>query len=119
SLVREADNFFKTPMAGISFQNALVKGSINSSTLNFTKNGVTYEVGYVSTSKTNKILIGPFAAGDIPRAEYTGTDFTKTPIGGRNKYYEVGTVDYTLNVINFDLGILPVPAESFTGAYIE
>lgn len=119
SLVREADNFFKTPMAGISFQNAISKGSVNSSTINFTKNNVTYEVNYVSTSQTDKILIGPFAAGDIPKPEYTGTDFTKTTIGGRNKYYEVGTVDYALNVINFDLGILPVPAESFTGAYIE
>lgn len=119
SLVREADNFFKTPMAGISFQNALVKGSINSSTFNFTKNNTTYEVNYVSTSETNKMLIGPFANGDIPLAEYSGTDFTKTEIDGRNKYYDVGTVDYALNVINFDLGILPVPAESFTGAYIE
>lgn len=119
SLVREADNFFKTPMAGISFQNAISKGSVNSSTINFTKNNVTYEVNYVSTSQTGKILIGPFADGDIPASEYSGNDFTKTTVGGRNKYYEVGTVDYALNVINFDLGILPVPAESFAGAYIE
>lgn len=119
SLVREADNFFKTPMAGISFQNAISKGSVNSSTINFTKNNVTYEVNYVSTSQTDKILIGPFANGDIPASEYSGNDFTKTTVGGRNKYYEVGTVDYALSVINFDLGILPVPAESFAGAYIE
>lgn len=119
SLVREADNFFKTPMAGISFQNAISKGSVNSSTINFTKNNVTYEVNYVSTSQTDKILIGPFANGDIPASEYSGNDFTKTTAGGRNKYYEVGTVDYALSVINFDLGILPVPAESFAGAYIE
>lgn len=119
SLVREADNFFKTPMAGISFQNAISKGSVNSSTINFTKNNVTYEVNYVSTSQTGKILIGPFANGDIPASEYSGNDFTKTTVGGRNKYYEVGTVDYALSVINFDLGILPVPAESFAGAYIE
>lgn len=119
SLVREADNFFKTPMAGISFQNAISKGSINSSTINFTKNNVTYEVNYVSTSQTDKILIGPFADGDIPTSEYSGNDFTKTTVDGRNKYYEVGTVDYALSVINFDLGILPVPAESFAGAYIE
>lgn len=119
SLVREADNFFKTPMAGISFQNAISKGSVNSSTINFTKNNVTYEVNYVSTSQTDKILIGPFANGDIPKSEYSGNDFTKTTVGGRNKYYEVGTVDYSLSVINFDLGILPVPAESFAGAYIE
>lgn len=119
SLVREADNFFKTPMAGISFQNAISKGSVNSSTINFTKNNVTYEVNYVSTSQTDKILIGPFANGDIPTSEYSGNDFTKTAVDGRNKYYEVGTVDYALSVINFDLGILPVPAESFAGAYIE
>ena len=119
SLVREADNFFKTPMAGISFQNAISKGSVNSSTINFTKNNVTYEVNYVSTSQTDKILIGPFADGDIPTSEYSGNDFTKTTADGRNKYYEVGTVDYALSVINFDLGILPVPAESFAGAYIE
>lgn len=119
SLVREADNFFKTPMAGISFQNAISKGSVNSSTINFTKNNVTYEVNYVSTSQTGKILIGPFANGDIPASEYSGNDFTKTTVGGRNKYYEVGTVDYALSVINFDLGILPVPTESFAGAYIE
>ncbi|ADM79704.1 baseplate wedge subunit [Aeromonas phage phiAS4] len=95
------------------------KGSVNSSTINFTKNNVTYEVNYVSTSQTGKILIGPFADGDIPASEYSCNDFTKTTVGGRNKYYEVGTVDYALSVINFDLGILPVPAESFAGAYIE
>lgn len=119
SLVREIDNFFKTPMSGISFQNAVVKGTINSSTFNFTKNNTTYEIHYVSTSETDKMLIGPFADGDIPATEYTGTDFDKQIIEGRSKYYDVGAVDYALNIVNFDLGILPVPAESFTGAYIE
>ncbi|APU02195.1 baseplate wedge subunit [Aeromonas phage SW69-9] len=119
SLVREVDNFFKTPMAGISFQNGMKKGSINSSPINFTKDSSSYEVSYVSTTQSGKVLIGPFKTGDIALAEYSGTDFNKVTIEGRDKYYDVGSVDYVLNTISFDLGVLPVPSTAFTGAYIE
>ncbi|UYD58244.1 baseplate wedge protein [Aeromonas phage UP87] len=119
SLVREVDNFFKTPMAGISFQNGMTKGTVASSEFNFTTGDTTYAVHYVGTSETNKMLIGPFRNGDIQTAAYSGNDFNKVVIDGRSSYYEVGDIDYVLNTISFDLGILPVPANSFTGAYIE
>ncbi|UYD57407.1 baseplate wedge protein [Aeromonas phage B614] len=119
SLVREVDNFFKTPMAGISFQNGMTKGTVVSSEFNFTTGDTTYAVHYVGTSETNKMLIGPFRNGDIQTAAYSGNDFNKVVIDGRSSYYEVGDIDYVLNTISFDLGILPVPANSFTGAYIE
>lgn len=119
SLVREVDNFFKTPMAGISFQNGMTKGTVASSEFNFTTGDTTYAVHYVGTSETNKMLIGPFKNGDIQTAAYSGNDFNKVVIDGRSSYYEVGDIDYVLNTISFDLGILPVPANSFTGAYIE
>ncbi|UOX40530.1 baseplate wedge protein [Aeromonas phage AhFM11] len=120
ALVREVDNFFKTPMAGISFQNKLLPGTVQSSDFTFTKSGSDgYLVHYVATTNSNKVLVGPFAAGDIPNQPYTDTDFNKVVIDGRNLYYDVGTIDYVLNTVNFDLGMLQIPASSFTGAYIE
>ncbi|QBX32834.1 baseplate wedge subunit [Aeromonas phage Asfd_1] len=119
SLVREIDNFFKAPMAGISFQNKLVAGTVQSSDFTFTNATRSYPVHYVGTSASNKVLVGPFATGDIPNQPYDGTDFDKKVIDGRNLYYDVGSIDYVLNTMNFDLGILQVPISSFTGAYIE
>jgi hypothetical protein len=127
-LIREEDNFYKTPMAGIKFLNAIEQQSMISSHFSYTnERKETYNIRYASTSINNednqsgKIVIGPFKSGDISIPEYTAEDFVRDPNEpiDRNKYYAVGTIDYTLDKIDFDLGILNRPSDRFGGAYIE
>lgn len=128
-LIREEANFYKTPMAGIKFLNPVEQKSIISSYFAFTNaSGEVYNIRYASTSaneqddQSGKIVVGPFKAGDITVSdiEYTGTDFIKDPEAGtRDKYYVVGSVNYTLDKIDFDLGALNQDSTKFNGAYIE
>lgn len=129
TLVREEANFYKTPMAGIKFLNQVEHQSVISSHFAFTNSaGAVYNVRYASTSansqdkQSGKIVVGPFANGDISTSsiEYKGTDFVKDPAGGsRTKYYVVGSINYVLDKIDFDLGALNQSPTKFNGAYIE
>ena len=122
-LVREIDNFYKAPMSGIKYLNP-IKDGITSTEFNFTKGENTYPVHYVSTKSNDhgvaKLLVGPFAKGDITQiAKYEGTDFNKVVTDTRNEYFEVGEVNHADDFIYWDLGILNVNSEQFTGSYIE
>lgn len=130
-LIREVDNFYKTPMAGIRFLNQYKPRSVVSSMFTYKadpsdKTDLGYDVRYVSTDinmldeQSGKILIGPFKSGNITTGkEYKNNDFDRTIIEGRDKYYEVGTVNYILDKIEFDLGVLDKPSTNFVGAFIE
>ncbi|MBF84636.1 MAG: baseplate wedge subunit [Acidobacteria bacterium] len=125
-LVREVDNFFRTPMSGMKYLNDIEYGSFYSEDFDYDNGSEKYKVGYTSTSTVtdnkSKVLIGPFKDGDITSVnEYTGNDFTRNPneTVDRNKYYEVGTIDYLNDKIDFDLGILAEPENSFTGTKIK
>lgn len=137
-LVREVENFYTSPEAGVTFLNSIYEKSMWSSDINFTSKitGVgTYPVHYVCTAKNGLIvegsndtpdnnaglvLIGPFAAGDITGiSEYKGTDFDKYVIDGRDKYYPVGYVNYLDHTVTFNLDVLQKSADQFSASYIE
>ena len=123
-LLRELDNYYSAPMSGIHFLNQVASRSIVSSGFNYTNaDGDSYNVRYASTAMDEdgnaKIVIGPFKDGDIAIAAYTGDDFDKYAGEARTKYYEVGSVQHYNDFISFDLGVLNVPAERFSAAYIE
>ena len=132
-LVREVENFYTSPMAGVNFLNVVNQGSVYSSNINFESDVEDdYEVHYVATLadgamdlegnidiNTGHMLIGPFAENDISIPVYTGTDFDKQIIDGRDLYYNVGTVDYVTGKINFNLDVLAVDPDKFTATYIE
>lgn len=134
-LVREVENFFTSPMAGISFLNTIGEGTVSSSEIIFQgKAESPYYVHFVGTKKNGVVLpgsgdtsdissglllMGPFAAGDITATAYTGTDFDKQVIDGRSLYYPVGYVKYGDDAVTFDLGILNADSSKFTAAYIE
>lgn len=126
-LVREEDNFYKTPMAGLKFLNPIQEKSIMSSYFTFDNGEEEYNIRYASTSINNvdkvsgKIIVGPFKSGDIGIPEYTGNDFNRDPgeTQDRNKYYDVGTINYITDKIDFDLGVLNKDSSKFGGAYIE
>ena len=124
-LLRELDNYYSAPMSGIHFLNQVAPRSIVSNGFKYTNAaGDSYDVRYASTAANSsgraKIVIGPFKNGDIAITAYTGTDFDKYPgVTDRTKYYEVGYVEHYTDFISFDLGVLNVPAERFSAAYIE
>ena len=133
-LVREIENYYISPMVGIKYNNDLIEGSVYSSDIKYNhSSSVSYNVHYVGTEKngipdpsgvrsenTGLMLIGPFASGHITKvSEYTGTDFNKQVIGGRDKYYSVGSIDYINDLISFDLGVLNKDSDQFVSSYIE
>lgn len=126
NLLRELDNYYSAPMSGIHFLNQVASRSIVSNGFKYTNaDDDSYDVRYASTDMDTttglaKIVIGPFKDGDIAIAPYTGDDFDKYPgVTDRTKYYEVGYVEHYNDFISFDLGVLNVPSERFSAAYIE
>lgn len=123
-MVREIDNFYKAPMAGIKFLNQYKIG-IKSSSFNFEKDGKQYPIHYVSTEMNKesglaKLLVGPFPVGStIALPNYSGTDFDKEVIDGADLYFEVGEVQHYEDLISWDLGKLNINSDRFTGSYIE
>lgn len=132
-LVRELTNFYASPMSGIKFLNVIAPGSVKSSEFSFVEGPEDiYDVHYVSTkaNSDNKqsgyILVGPFKDEHVFKDStgkvippYTGTDFDKKTEEGRTKYYNVGTINYVTDNIEFDLGILNITTAQVRGAYIE
>lgn len=122
-MVRELDNFYKAPMAGIKFLNQYQSG-IKSSTFNFEHAGKNYPIHYVSTKMTQtgeaKLLAGPFPAGSgVTLPAYDGDDFDREVVDGSSIYYEVGSVNHFEDLISWDLGKLNIASDKFTGSYIE
>ena len=123
-MVREIDNFYKAPMAGIKFLNQY-KSGIKSSSFNFEKDDKQYPIHYVSTEMNKesglaKLLVGPFPVGStIALPHYSGTDFDKEVIDGADLYFEVGEVQHYEDLISWDLGKLNINSDRFTGSYIE
>lgn len=122
-LVRESDNFIKSGDIGIDFLNEFETRSVMSSEIRYDDR---YNVKYVSTDATKdaqngigRLLIGPFKAGDIIAPAYTGNDFNRENIDGRNLYYDVGEVNYFTNNINYDMNVLNTNLSKFVTAYIE
>lgn len=116
-LAKEVTNFFKTPMAGVSFMNPVKSKSVTGSAIKYTTGN--YNVYIKSTAGTDsgysgKLLIGPFAAGIVTSvAAYTGTDFDKTVINGRSLYYPIGTIIYQSGRMDYDLGALNISSTKF------
>lgn len=121
-MVREIDNFYKAPMAGIKFLNQYKDGLV-SSTFDYVRNDVAHPVHYVSTKADMegkaKMLVGPFPVGATTVSPYTGDDFDRVAVGASNLYYHVGDVSHFEDYIYWDLGKLNIPSEKFNGAYIE
>lgn len=127
SMVREITNFFNTPMVGIKYYNTIKNGSLKSNYFEYMPNDdIRYNIRIVGTLKNENgkgsIIIGPFRNGDINISEYKGTDFEKmdpTDSNGRNKYYNVGEIDYISDYIYWHLGVLNVPSGNFVAPSIE
>lgn len=127
TMVREIDNFYSTPEAGIKYYNTVTNRSVMSNTFAFVpKTGDSYLVRIASTdaneSGVGKIVIGPFADGDITENQYitpyTGNDFSKLS-SDKTKYYVIGEVNYYSDYIYWNFGAIDVGSDQFEVQSIE
>lgn len=139
-IVREVQNFYKTPEAGIKYNNQIKDRSMESNTFSFNsgrkvvnpdtglEEDVLYDVRIVSTDRDSKgigkVIIGPFASGDVTENEniqpYTGNDFNKLANSdGRDKYYIIGEINYPADVIYWNIAKINLTSEKFEVQTIE
>ena len=123
TMVREIDNFYSTPEAGIKYYNTVTDKSVVSDEFAFIPTeGDSYSIRIAATSANEsgegKIVVGPFKDGDITENEYikpyTGTDFNKlTVTDGRSKYYVIGEINYFSDYIYWNFGAIDVGSNQF------
>lgn len=139
-MVREVQNFYKTPEAGIKYNNQIKDRSMESNTFSFNsgrkvvnpdtglEEDVLYDVRIVSTDRDSKgigkVIIGPFASGDVTENEniqpYTGNDFNKLANSdGRDKYYVIGEINYPADVIYWNIAKINLTSDKFEVQTIE
>lgn len=129
-LVREIDNYFSSPEKGIQFQNEVVMGSIYSSEILFTSSKTeeeTYPVHIATTtadeSLKGKVLLGPFAYGDITESEhikpYPGDDFKREVSDKRSLYYVVGEINYYGDSVYWNFASIGLETSDFLAQSIE
>ena len=139
-MVREVQNFYKTPEAGIKYNNQIKDRSMESNTFSFNsgrkvvnpdtglEEDVLYDVRIVSTDRDSKgigkVIIGPFASGDVTENEniqpYAGNDFNKLANSdGRDKYYVIGEINYPADVIYWNIAKINLTSEKFEVQTIE
>lgn len=129
TLIREIQNFFVSPEAGIKFNNVVADKSIKSSWFPFLPpNGNdSYNVRLVSTAGDadgkGKILIGPFIKDDIVEnahiKPYVGADFDRYTEGVRSIYYQVGQIDYHSDYTYWNISAIDVTSDRFEVQTIE
>lgn len=139
-IVREVQNFYKTPEAGIKYNNQIKDRSMESNTFSFNsgrkvvnpntglEEDVLYDVRIVSTDRDSKgigkVIIGPFASGDVTENEniqpYTSNDFNKLANSdGRDKYYVIGEINYPADMIYWNIAKINLTSEKFEVQTIE
>ena len=139
-IVREVQNFYKTPEAGIKYNNQIKDRSMESNTFSFNsgrkvvnpdtglEEDVLYDVRIVSTDRDSKgigkVIIGPFASGDVTENEniqpYTGNDFNKLANSdGRDKYYAIGEINYPADMIYWNIAKINLTSDKFEVQTIE
>lgn len=126
-MVREVQNFFQTPEAGIKYYNQMTTRSMKSNEFTF-RGETNYSVRFVATSADSKgvgkVILGPFKSGDVTHnaniQPYTGTDFDKmTVTDGRDLYYVVGEINYPADFIYWNISAINLTSDKFDVQTIE
>lgn len=126
-MVREVQNFFQTPEAGIKYYNQMTTRSMKSNEFTF-RGETNYSVRFVATSADSKgvgkVILGPFKSGDVTHnaniQPYTGTDFDKmTVTDGQDLYYVVGEINYPADFIYWNISAINLTSDKFDVQTIE
>lgn len=106
-LIKEMEDNYLTPAAGVDFLNTLTKRQFVSSDISFKKNPADVYNVQLRGTDSGKIVIGPFkTTSGITSALYTANDFDRAGTSPNNRYHEVGTIDYTTGNVYYNLGAL-------------
>ncbi|ANA49493.1 baseplate wedge subunit [Salmonella phage vB_SnwM_CGG4-1] len=126
-MVREVQNFFKTPESGIKYYNQMINRSLESNSFTFHGKDSDYLVRIVGSDPDQngigKVIIGPFKDGDVEENQdiqpYTGNDFNKLTAENRDKYYVIGEVNYPGDITYWNISAIDLTSEQFEVQTIE
>lgn len=122
SMVREIDNFFKTPMAGVKFYNRVGNQSLVSSEFEYiVSEEETYPIRYASTEPEGDLMVGKIVVGPFktPLSGYTPYDKDDFQKNGDGFYYVVGEIRHEEDYIYWDLGAINLNTDNFLVPSIE
>ncbi|AHJ86995.1 baseplate wedge subunit [Salmonella phage Melville] len=126
-MVREVQNFFKTPESGIKYYNQMINRSLESNSFTFHGEDSDYMVRIVGSDPDQngigKVIIGPFKDGDVKENQdiqpYMGTDFNKLNAENRDKYYVIGEINYPGDITYWNISAIDLTSEQFEVQTIE
>ncbi|MND22620.1 hypothetical protein D3C80_130030 [compost metagenome] len=113
-MVKEQEDNYLTPAAGIDFLNTIQTRNFVSSDIGFKKNPADIYNVQLRGTDSGKLVIGPFKPGAISVAAYTPTDFDRVGTAPNNLYYDVGTIDYVTGNIYYNLAALGEIRDNFS-----
>lgn len=115
-LVKELVNFYKTPMAGVTFANPLTTEKFYTTEINYTPNS---ELVSIKATDSGYLVLGPFSSGVVTTTTpYTDDDFDHTNHGSQTLWYNIGTIDYTTGRMDYDFGVLDLESRNFDAAKV-
>ncbi|MNT48756.1 hypothetical protein D3C72_1855530 [compost metagenome] len=113
-MVKEQEDNYLTPAAGIDFLNTIQTRNFVSSDIGFKKNPADIYNVQLRGTDSGKLVIGPFKPGAISVAAYNPTDFDRVGTAPNNLYYDVGTIDYVTGNIYYNLAALGEIRDNFS-----
>lgn len=106
-MVKEQEDNYLTPSAGIGFLNRIAKRQLVSSDIEFKKNPADIYNVRLQGTDSGAVVIGPFKpTSGITIPAYALNDFDRSGTSPNNIYYNVGMVDYALGNVYFNLAAL-------------
>lgn len=114
-MIKEQEDNYLTPAAGIDFLNKITTRKFVSSDIGFKKNPADVYNVQLRGTDSGKLVVGPFKAiSAITIPAYTLDDFDSVGTAPDNLYYEVGTIDYVTGNIYYNLAALGEIRDNFS-----
>lgn len=118
-MIKEQEDNYLTPAAGIDFLNTIQTRKFVSSDIGFKKNPADIYNVQLRGTDSGKLVVGPFKPGAIGVAAYTANDFDRVGTAPNNLYYSVGTIDYVTGNIYYNLAALGEIRDNFSVAVLR
>ena len=113
-MIKEQEDNYLTPAAGVDFLNTITTRKFVSSDIGFKKNPLDVYNVQLRGTDSGKIVVGPFKPGAISVAAYTTNDFDRVGTAPNNLYYNVGTIDYVTGNVYYNLAALGQVRDNFS-----
>lgn len=113
-MVKEQEDNYLTPAAGIDFLNSIQHRGVVSSEIEFIQSTTDKYNVYIKGTDSGKLVVGPFkSTAGIAIAPYTASDFDRTGVSPNDIFYEIGTVNYTTGNMYYNLAALGLQRSKF------